>query len=86
MIVKLIDFGKTTHVTQPVMYNLDEANRKIYNEKHRYLAHELRNIPHSKQSVATDIYSIGYLIKYVGYYEDISFLYDLSRSIKTVEI
>ena len=48
--VKIIDFGKCTLVTDPIIYDLSPTQSARYNDKHRYLAHELRNIPHSKQT------------------------------------
>ena len=64
----IIDFGKATMLDCPVIYNValnaDQCN--IYNKKHRHLAHELRNVPNTKQSTKTDAYSIGYMMKHVG--------------------
>ena len=65
--VVVIDFGKATLLTHPLVYNIipgsDDA--KIYNTQHRHLAHELRNKPGTKQSPLTDAYSIGHMIKYL---------------------
>ena len=66
--VKVIDFGKATLMSNPVVYNIAEGSQEsvTYNTRHRHLAHELRNISGSKQSVLTDTYSIGYLLKHAG--------------------
>ena len=80
--VKIIDFGKATLTSNPVEYNLNASDVKKYNVKHRYLAHELRNVACSKQTVLTDVYSIGYVIKYIVYHENISFLYETGRKMK----
>lgn len=84
-LVKIIDFGKATHISNPAVYNLKDTSREKYNRDHRYLAWELRNKPNTKQSVLTDTYSLGYLIKYIGYYENISVLHELGRSMKCID-
>lgn len=72
--VVLIDFGKATMINCPVIYNIFPNSKEhfMYNQNHRHLAHELRNIPNSKQSIYTDIYSIGYMFKHSA----AAFLYD----------
>ena len=84
--VKIIDFGKVTLVTNPVIYDLDESERKTYNIKHRYLAHELRNTPRSPQTVLTDTYSVGYVIKYLGFEHRCDDLYTIGRKMKSVSV
>ncbi len=65
--VKIIDFGKATMVTDPIIYRIqDTKEQEIYNKRHRHLAYELRNITGSKQSIATDTYSIGYMLKHTA--------------------
>ncbi len=68
-VVKIIDFGKSTLISKPPLYNLvpGSEEQKKYNLVHRHLAHELRNIPGSKQTVLTDTYSIGHMFKHAGY-------------------
>ena len=83
--VKIIDFGKATLITNPVVYNLSESASARYNEKHTYLAYELRNGKFTKQSVLTDVYSFGYMLKYIGYYGHFDFLYNTGRQMKTME-
>jgi serine/threonine protein kinase len=61
--VKVIDFGKVSMLSNPLTYNLSAEKRKLYNKNHKHLAYELRNINNSKQSPATDIYSIGYIFR-----------------------
>lgn len=63
---KVIDFGKATMTTNPRIYNIVPGSKdhRVYNSCHRHLAYELRNIPGTKQSIDTDIYSIGYLFKH----------------------
>lgn len=75
----VIDFGKANLVSCPNTYNIKAGSKKhsLYNNKYRYLATELRNIPGSKQSFFTDIYSLGYIIKYIGYYQSIKSLFQL---------
>ena len=62
---KIIDFGKATLKTEPVVYNLSKEETEKYICYHRHLAYEFRNILPSKQSEKTDIYSIGYTMKHV---------------------
>ena len=50
----------------PVIYRLKPDEQEMYNLHHRDLAHELRNVPGSKQAQATDTYSSGYLFKHTG--------------------
>ena len=47
---KIIDFGKATLKTEPVVYNLSKEETEKYNCYHRHLAYEFRNILPSKQS------------------------------------
>ena len=70
--VKIIDFGKATLITDPVVYNIKpgSAKQQKYDKYHPFLATELRSKPGSNQSVKTDIFSIGYnfnaIAKFVG--------------------
>ena len=50
----------------PVIYNIlpDSKEHRVYNQDHRHIAHELRNVLHSKQRICTNIYSIGYMFKH----------------------
>lgn len=66
--VKVIDFGKATLISNPKIYNIKPGSdvAKRYNTLHRHLAFELRNVPGSKQSVYTDIFSLGYMLKHMG--------------------
>ena len=61
--VKNIDFGKCTLIEDPAIYNIPVGSekQKRYNRQHIHLAYELRNVPGSKASVKTDIYSVGYI-------------------------
>ena len=49
----------------PLKYNIAVGSdrQKFYNKNHKHLAYELRNIPFSKRSIKTDIFSIGYLFQ-----------------------
>ena len=66
--VKLIDFGKATLINDPVRYSIEPNSERYmkYNRVHLFLAHELRNVPGSYQSIATDIYSVGYNIDFIA--------------------
>ena len=62
MYVKIIDFGKATLIEDPVIYSIKKGSEKqrLYNKMHCHLAFELRNVPGSKVSEETDIFSLGY--------------------------
>ena len=64
----IINFGKVTPVSNQITYNLTESQKYVYNRNHRHLAHELRNIAGTKQSEATDAYSVGFVVKRIGCY------------------
>ena len=84
--VKIIDFGKATMAFNPVKYNIvpGTAVNKKYNTDHRHLAHELRNIPGSVQSYATDTYSIGHMFKHAGAIASYLPLVELGRLMKRI--
>eukprot|EP00112_Aurelia_sp_Birch-Aquarium-sp1_P025741 Seg873.16 transcript_id=Seg873.16/GoldUCD/mRNA.D3Y31 product="Mitogen-activated protein kinase kinase kinase 1" protein_id=Seg873.16/GoldUCD/D3Y31 len=82
----IIDFGKATTIEYPLTYCLNEEQREKYNKHHRHLAHELRNAAGTQQSVMTDTYSIGYLIKYIGYYTKHDELYNIGRRMKASNV
>ena len=84
--VKIIDFGKATHVKQPLLYNLNDKSKELYNQRHRYFAHELRNVRGTSQNIMTDTYSVGYLMKYIGYYELLSDIYEIGRQMKEISL
>lgn len=62
MYVKIIDFGKATLIEDPVVYSIKKGSEKqrLYNKIHCHLAFELRNVPGSKVSEESDIFSLGY--------------------------
>ena len=62
----IVDFGKATLRTQPEEYNLTDAQKEKYNVRHPYLAYELRNLPGSKTSMASDIFSLGFMFNFVA--------------------
>ena len=72
--VKIIHFGKSTLLSNPLKYSLNYAERMKYNKYHRHLAYELRNETIIYQSVSTDIYSFGYMFQLVGAFESLIFL------------
>ena len=84
--VKIIDFGKATHVKQPLQYNLNDKSKELYNQRNRYLAQQLRNVRGTSQNIMTDTYSVGYLLKYIGYYELLSDIYEIGRQMKAISI
>lgn len=77
----IIDFGKATKRNDPEIYRLTDAQRIRYNIKYQYLAHELRNIPGSRTSTATDIYSLGHIYQFVADKEN-SLLQELQQKMQ----
>jgi len=82
--VKLIDFGKCSLIQCPVTYNITVGSKEHekYNKYHRHLAHELRNITGSTQTVLTDTYSVGYVLKNIGHYESNESLFNIGRKMQ----
>ena len=78
--LKIIDFGKTTTISHPVTYNLNEEQRHFYNQNYKYLAPELRNSV-SKQTEMTDTYSVGYIFTKIVRKFPVSVLESLSQPI-----
>ena len=76
----IIDFGKATLISSPMMYDIAPGSKEqdIYNKRHQHLAFELRNVQKTKQSEATDVYSLGYNFKNIGKFESIKELTTLS--------
>lgn len=62
----VVDMGKVTLRKIPEVYRLSQRQRERYNRKYPHLAYELRNSYGSKTSTATDIYSLGYLYKFIS--------------------
>ena len=69
--VKIIDFGKSTLLSNPLKYSLNHAKRIKYNKYHRHLPYELRNKTNTYQSVLTDTYSVGYMFQLIGAFEKV---------------
>eukprot|EP00111_Clytia_hemisphaerica_P011833 TCONS_00034776-protein len=68
--VKIIDFGKCTLISDPVMYSIQPGTEKHqrYNTRHKHLAVELRNKPGSYVSCESDVYTLGYNFDQIGTY------------------
>ncbi|XP_057315555.1 serine/threonine-protein kinase Nek7-like [Hydractinia symbiolongicarpus] len=66
--VKLIDLGKATLVSDPARYDIEPGSSQQvkFNTKHLFLAHELRNVKGSYQSVQSDVYSLGYNVDLIS--------------------
>ena len=69
----------------PVVYNIKKGTKEYekYNKVHKHLAYELRNKPYSPQTTMTDIYSLGYNFKNIGYLEKIESILRLSKKMTT---
>ncbi|XP_066923625.1 uncharacterized protein [Clytia hemisphaerica] len=81
----IIDFGKATLINAPMMYDIAPGSKEqdIYNKRHQHLAFELRNIQKTKQSEATDVYSLGYNFRNIGKFESIKELASLGLKMLT---
>ncbi len=62
----IVDFGKATLRKNPEVYKLTTSQMERYNSRYPHLAYELRNKFGSKTSTATDIYSLGFMFKFVA--------------------
>ena len=80
--VKKIAFGKCSLISKPVIYSLNEKSAKIYNKYHRQLAYELCNIKNTPQSVLTDTYSVGYVLQFIGAFNNFEFLENIGVEMK----
>ena len=62
--VKIIDFGKSTLVTDPLRYDIELQSKQHekFNTIHLFLAYELHNIRGSFQIIASDVYPVRYNI------------------------
>ena len=86
--VKIIDFGKSNLVKSPLVYNImsGSAESHTYNKHHQHLAYELRNCPGTKQSIYTDIYSIGYMFKHAAARIPYEPIIELGRLMKSQDV
>ena len=68
--VKIINFAKSSLVTDPLRYDIKPQSKQYerFDTVHLFLAYELRNIRGSYQSVASDVYSDGYNIDSIANY------------------
>ena len=83
----IIDFGKATMLQCRLVYNVakDRSEMANYNQYPRHLVYELRNIPNTKQSVATDTFSLSYMLKPTAAIIPYSPLVELGRMMKTID-
>ncbi|XP_066924648.1 uncharacterized protein [Clytia hemisphaerica] len=81
----IIDFGKATLITCPMVYDITPGSKEqaVYNKRHPHLAYELRNVPKTKQSEATDVYSLGYNFRNIGKFESIKDLIHVGSKMTT---
>ena len=67
IVPKISDFGKSTLIGSGKVYSLSEEQKKEYNIHNRNLAFELRNLNGFKQTTTTDAFSLGRILKQIGY-------------------
>lgn len=84
----LIDFGKATAANNSKRYpDFSEKEQEKYERKYPYLAPELRS-GGGKQTVRTDVYSFGYLMKVVSHSlndRELSALYHPCKNISATD-
>ena len=80
----IIDMGKVTLRTSPEIYKLNEKQKARYNVKYPHLAYELRNVYGAKTSMSTDIFSLGYIYKFIAD-KDNKLLQDLQKEMQNVD-
>ena len=83
---KIIDFGKATLISKPVVYNIvpGSSENTRYNSVHRHLANKHRYVPGSSQTIATDTYSVGHLFKHAGAEANCEYIIKLGREMKCI--
>ena len=66
--VKIIDFGKSTMIGDPIVYVIKSGTHKHkrYEKYQSHLAYDLRNIPGLKVTVNTYIYSMVYIFSKIS--------------------
>ena len=77
IILILIDAGKVRSRYYPDVYKLSES-QKVRHKKYPHLAYKLQNEYGAKQSVAIDVFSLGYLFETISNTK-IAFLRAFSR-------
>ena len=63
--IKVTHFEKVTLTAAPLSYNIwnNSKENDKYNKFHHNLAYEIIDIRKTKQSICTDTYLVGYLLK-----------------------
>ena len=67
-ILIITDFRKVTLIDALISNNTENGlkENEKYNNCHRHLAYQIRNVNRTKKSICTDTYSVGYLLKRIG--------------------
>ena len=63
---------------QALIENGSKVSEK-YNKCHRRLAYEIRNVKGTKQSICTNTYLVGCLLKSIGRYQKTDLLFNVGR-------
>jgi len=79
---KVFDFGKVTHQKAPLVYELEKEQSERYNKLYRHLAPELRNGKGSRQSMLTDAYSVGRVLKQIARIHELKRLMIIAYELK----
>ena len=80
-IQKIKDFGKMTLTDVPITYDTENGSKKSgkYNKCYPHLAYKIRNVKGTIQSICTDTYFVGYLLKSIRQYEKTNLLFNVGR-------
>ena len=81
--VRIINFGKSKLLSNPLKYSLNHAERMKYNKYHINLAYDLRNETNKYQFILTDTYTIGYIFQFVGAFENFEFFKNVGKQMKS---
>ena len=64
-IPNLTDMGKLTLKSEPEVYRSSASQTEKYNKKYPHLTYELCNVFGAKASFESNVYSLGYIFKYL---------------------
>ena len=80
--VKIIEFGNSTLLSNPLKYSLNHAERMKFGKCLRHLAYELWHKANTYQSILWDTYWIGYIFQLVGVFEKFDFFQNVGKRMK----
>ena len=86
-IVKVIDFGKACRVDRPHVHNVARTEREArWDIQHPNFAYEIRKVPMQPSTQITDTFSIGFLLRQLGYCSGQQSIKDLDCRMSTDDV